>query len=150
MKGRVDPQRGWSVTRIAVSMAVMALIESAITPRAAVADDLRCSIFNVSVPGFVGQNALQLTIAATGNLTGTYFGDPIQGFYDNVSNEMIFIRQVKGSADPGQTQVYTGYYWPDASSNVDNLAGFFEAFAGSGASVPRHRYGWEAFCGIPG
>jgi hypothetical protein len=152
VSGSVNIRYGEKTTLLTASIAGIVLFAGAITSRVAVAEDLRCSVFDVSVPGFVGPGALMLAIDhVTGNVTGTFFGDAIQGFYNKVSDEIIFVRSALGSADPARTQVYTGYYWRDAGPNpIDNLAGVFEAFAGSTASTDRHRYGWEASCRIVG
>ena len=128
-------------------MAMLVLLFSALQALPARADDLRCSAgWDFDGNGFTG--TLNVTVAADGSLTGTVYGDPIQGFYNNVSDEIMFIRSPNGSGNPADQQVYTGYYW--AEGGFDKLAGFFEAFANSGASAGRHRYGFEASCQIIG
>ena len=131
----------------ATIIAAVIVLLSIVRPFPAMADDLRCSAgWDFDGNGFLG--TLNVTVAADGSLTGTVYGDPIQGFYNNVANEIMFIRSPNGSGDPADQQVYTGYYWPEGG--FDNITGFFEAFANAGASAGRHRYGFKASCQIIG
>jgi hypothetical protein len=116
-------------------------------PTLAKADDLRCGPgWSFDGNGFLG--TLNVTVDGAGNVTGTVYGDPIHGFYNNVSNEMMFIRSSGGSTDPAFQQVFTGYYWQEGL--LDVLAGSFEAFVASGATAGRHRFGFNASCPIIG
>jgi hypothetical protein len=108
------------------------------------ADDLRClNGWTVDGNGYFG--TLNLSIVQ-GQVTGTIYGDPIQGFYNNVSNELMFIRSNAGSTDPSFQQVWTGYYWQEPSTDV--IAGSYEGFLASGASAGRHRWAFYANCYI--
>ncbi len=137
---RKNASRKWLGLAAVVMMALGAAIGR---PTPAMADDLRCLAgWDFDGNGFLG--TLNLTVDGLGNVTGTVFGDPIQGFYNNIANEIMFIRQINGVADPSFAQVYTGYYWQEGA--LDNLAGSFEGFQASGASAGRHRFGWKASC----
>jgi hypothetical protein len=69
------------------------------------ATDLNCYNWDVNVPGYSIRGALVISnLDAAGNLTGTLLGDPIQGFYNNKSDEMMFVRQATGSPSPALTQ----------------------------------------------
>jgi hypothetical protein len=152
MSRGLKSQYGLRTRRMVVPMALMALFGAAITPRVAAADDLVCREFDVYVGGYhaTGAQALRiLNLDPSGNLTGTFWGDPIQGFYNKVSNELMFVRQIARSTDPTYTQVWTGYHWQEAPFGLTELiAGYLEEFVG--ASADHHRDGWEASCTVVG
>jgi hypothetical protein len=89
------------------------------------------------------------SVNAAGGVSGTAFGNTIEGFWDSDANELMFLR-ISSSTNPSRNQVYTGYMFqnpvnPDAGENFTiTLTGYFEAFAGSGGTAPRHRFGWFA------
>jgi hypothetical protein len=133
----------------------MALFAGVVTPRIAVAADLACQTWDVNVGSFNGTSALVVNVDVAGNLTGTFFGDPILGFYNRRSNELIFVRQIFRSSDPALTQTFTAYYWlrcPIGSTDCAGfLTGFYENFSSAeGVTADNHRVGWEAYCIVPG
>jgi len=79
-------------------------------------------------------------VDSQGNLRGTLLGNPISGFWDDAAQKLTFIRVIN-AADPSTFQVYTGYFFDQDRST---MAGFFEAFSGSGGSAQRSVYGWFA------
>jgi hypothetical protein len=91
---------------------------------------------------------------ASGNITGTVYGDPIIGFWDETSLRIVFMRLINAN-DPSTFQLYTGYqstnpvtvFNPPGSVTQLTLAGTFEGFAGSRATAQRVVYGW--FVGGP-
>lgn len=89
---------------------------------------------------------LILFFHADGHIDGTIYGDKIEGFWDEDSQKLTFIR-IPNGAQPNAHQIYTGYKfsWTDKAGNTAHcLAGSFEAFAGTGASVERNIFGWYA------
>src|SRR5713101_9941524 len=131
------------LTKILVSVALVLFTLVAATAIPAMADNLRCGAgWDFDSNGFTG--TLNVAVDGSGNLTGTVYGNPIQGYYNNVSNEMMFVRSIGSS--PAQQQIFTGYYWREGA--LDVLAGSFEGFSGSGASAGRHRFGFKASCMI--
>jgi len=124
---------------------LIALVAATALPIPAMADDLRCTaLYDWDFDGNGFGGTLHISVDGGGNLAGTVYGDPIRGFYNNVSNEMMFIRSAGGSTDPASQQVFTGYYWQEGL--LDVLAGSYEAFSGTGASAGRHRFGFKASC----
>jgi hypothetical protein len=93
----------------------------------------------------------KLTITAVdaqGRVTGSVYGDQILGFWDDVSKKITFMR-LTNPGDPSTFQTYTGYLFvtqpgTESTSGTANLAGSFEAFAGTGATAQRVLYGWYA------
>jgi hypothetical protein len=47
-------------------------------------------------------------------------------------------------ADPSTFQIYTGYAMVNQTDGKPALAGFFEAFQGTGAVAQRNLFGWFA------
>ena len=107
---------------------------------------LRGGNWEVIANGFRG--TLNISVDPQGNVTGTIFGDSIEGFFDQVSNKIIFVRTF--GDDPLDIQVYTGYLWTTGATfctggDIRNqMAGSFEAFASSGATPGRNVFGWTA------
>jgi len=101
--------------------------------------------WTLNANGFVGDLTV-VSVDANGNLNATVFGgQQTIGFWDDVSQRISFIR-VSNPNDPSTIQVYTGYLFQNRSGNnaTYTLAGFFEAFAGTGANAQRVVYGWYA------
>ncbi len=71
----------------------------------------------------------------------------INGFWDGGSQRITFMRIIKPD-DPSTIQVYTGYLFVEASFGkggiANTMAGYFEAFQGTGAVAQRTIYGWYA------
>ena len=107
-------------SKLSMKMIVVVLVAATALPIPAMADDLRCTaLYNWDFDGNGFGGTLNISVGGGGNLTGTVYGDPIQGFYNNVSNEMMFIRSAGGSTDPGSQQVFTGYYWQEGLLDVN-------------------------------
>jgi hypothetical protein len=80
------------------------------------------------------------SIDAHGNLTGSAFGKPMQGFWDGFAGKITF-EVGKASAD---LQVYTGFLHKTANGTTFQLDGSFEAFSGSGGTAQRNVFDWFA------
>jgi hypothetical protein len=88
-----------------------------------------------------------------GNVSGTltFSNEPPNSlnnvaFWNDTSKEITFIRVINPN-NPATFQIYTGYWFPRSSAQPggpSELAGFFEAFLGTGATASRVRYGWFA------
>jgi hypothetical protein len=116
---------------------------------AANAASLPLGNWSVDANGFTGVLTIS-SIDVAGNVTGTIFGDPIRGFWNEAARELVFYRVIGGtvvSTNPSLLQVYTAYLFPAfvlAPFGSQRLAGSFEAFAGTGGTAPRHTFGWYA------
>jgi len=101
--------------------------------------------WSINANSFGGQLVIN-SVDAQGNLTGTVYGQSIVGFWDGVSNKITFIRVPSNPAASSQYQIYTGYLFRNSSGpdSVYTLTGYFEAFAGTGATARRVVYGWYA------
>ena len=104
--------------------------------------------WKINANGYEGN--LKLTsIDLQGKLHGTVYGNPIFGFWDEVSKKITFMRLCEPN-DPSTFQIYTGYLFtnpikPDAGGTLTyTLTGFFEAFSGTGGVAQRVLYGWFA------
>lgn len=103
--------------------------------------ELQTGVWNINGNGFTGN--LNITaIDAEGNITGDVFGNAIQGFWDRTSQRIMFIRTP--DADSSYNQVYTGYLFYTPTTGKYTLAGYFEAFTGTGATSSRNVFGWYA------
>jgi hypothetical protein len=96
--------------------------------------------------GFTGDLTIT-AVNADGSLNGTmYGGQPIIGFWDETAQKITFMKIVPSppgqTPDPSTYQFYTGYLY--SNGNTHTLAGFFEAFAGSGGTASRTVFGWFA------
>ena len=91
--------------------------------------------WTINANGFSG--TMSTNVDVSGNVTGTMLGNTMVGFWDETSQRLIVYCEVLGTNLSG-IQIYTGYRYGN------NLAGSFEAFAGSGANASRSVYGWHA------
>src|SRR5690349_12990163 len=93
--------------------------------------------WGVNANGLTG--LLQLS-CNNGIITGTLYGDQISGFWNDSAKRLMFYRAINGNTSytpPEQIQVYTAYMYPADASNptsLPRLAGYFEAFSGTGAT----------------
>jgi hypothetical protein len=91
-------------------------------------------------------------IDAQGNVTGTVFGEQIEGFWDENLQRIMFVR-MPDPADKSTFKIYTGYLFtishPLPPSAEAVLAGHFEAFQGGGGAAQRSLFGWVAHLGHP-
>ena len=91
--------------------------------------------------GHLGQLIIN-SVDAQGKLNGTVYGQAIEGFWDDRSQKITFIR-VTSTTDPSRLQIYTGFQFktppnPGGGQNFSyTLSGYFEAFAGTGAVAHR-------------
>ncbi len=83
---------------------------------------------------------LAVSVDGNGNVTGTVYGDPIQGFWDDGAQKLTFLRTP--NSDPSSSQIYTGYLFESIFTYT--LAGSFQGFAGTGGAARRAVYGWLA------
>ena len=100
--------------------------------------------WEVNANGQVG--TLSITAATAGKLAGKLFGNNINGYFDNASGRIAFVRIIN-SSDPKANQIFTGYFMQDKVPQapflfVYHLAGTFQAFDGGGGTVPRNVFGW--------
>lgn len=87
------------------------------------------------------------SVSTNGRITGTVFGNLIDGFWDERAQKVIFIREPSGGApNYSAAQVYTGYLFQNQRGQhvTYTLAGSFEALAGSGGTAQRNVFGWYA------
>jgi hypothetical protein len=105
--------------------------------------------WSINANGFSG--LLTIDISATGDVTGKFNDDPIGGFWSESCQRLMFYRVTNGftsSTPPQYIQVFTGYQFPANTTQPtgsQRLAGFFEAFSGTGATATRNVFGWYAF-----
>lgn len=83
---------------------------------------------------------LFLSVDGSGNVTGTAYENPIQGFWDEGAQKLMFLRSPNN--DPSSSQIFTGYLF--MTDNTYTLAGSFQGFAGSGGAARRTVWGWLA------
>lgn len=92
--------------------------------------------------------------SSTGVVTGDMFDidasshAPITGFWNDDARMLTFIRVID-SSHPTNNQFFTGYLFDNSLTHptqklVHQLTGYFESFAGSGATSQRIVYGWLA------
>jgi len=96
--------------------------------------------------GFTG--ILQInSVDASGNLSGTFFGNPISGFYNSTTNHIAFVVQPGSTPVLANVQVFEGALVgsnPLGPPGQQLLAGSFIAFAGTGASAAHDHFAWAA------
>ena len=100
--------------------------------------------WEIDANGYVGE--LEIKSITNGRLTGTVLGNPIDGFWSNSMKRIVFMRVIDPN-DASTLQVFTGYYWRELQPppiGTSFLAGFFEAFQGSGGTAKRSVFGWTA------
>jgi hypothetical protein len=100
-------------------------------------------LWTVNANGYGG--ALLIGGVSNGNFSGLFLGNPIKGFWSESSQKLVFWRAI--GANPDNIQIYTAYKFLANSGQPNGshrLAGYFEAFAGTGASAIRSVFGWYA------
>ena len=95
-------------------------------------------LWQIVANGFEGQ--LRIPPIRDRSVTGTIYGDRITGVWDDRSGKLAFIRSPERA--PSERQYYTGYSFTYGGHSC--LAGFFEAFSGTGGNPARPLYGWQA------
>ena len=109
---------------------------------------LPTGVWRIDGNGYLGE----LNIASVdnaGKITGSVYGHPIQGFWNEDQQAVTFTRTIAAN-NPSATQIYTGYLFKTPINPVTGdevtftLTGSFEAFAGTGAVAERTLYGWVA------
>jgi hypothetical protein len=100
------------------------------------------------------RGSLQIaSVTRQGELRGTLFGKAIVGFWNDLAQQITFVR-ILDPAEPSTTQLFTGYLFrtPGGLRGVGNatytLAGSFTALAGTGATAARAASGWYAQQGV--
>jgi hypothetical protein len=97
-----------------------------------------------------GPGAMVLSVDAAGNVTGTFHGNPVKGFWSESASRLVFYRAIGGntaSSPPDLIQIYTGHMFPcsvSAPAGAQCIEGTFQAFQGTGATAPRNVFGWYA------
>lgn len=126
------------------ALAGAAVLASA--PRAArAAASLRTGTWKINANGFKG-NLEIAPVDAQGRVSGTVFGNPIRGFWDEDAKRITFMR-IPNASVPSSIQVYTGYMFRNSlgSDAEFTLAGYFESFSGTGSTTAqRNVFGWFA------
>jgi len=99
----------------------------------------------------------QLTIInvdVAGSVSGTLFGAPISGFWNEASQKLTFVSPTPENLAQGE-KLYTGFLFTDQfrmpgvrGGTVFTLAGYFTAFGTGTASVDRPTFGWYAQIGV--
>jgi hypothetical protein len=135
----------------AIRYSLLGLVATLFMTFAAQAASLGCVSggWAVSSNGYYG--TMVLTVDAAGNVTGTFLGNPVKGFWNYVDGKLTFYRAIGGttvSTPPEQLQVYTGYSFGcvECSNGTWYIEGYFEAFAGTGATASKNVFGWSAVC----
>jgi len=104
----------------------------------------------VSANGYTG--TMDLGVDSAGNVTGTFLRNPVKGFWNDAAGKLTFYRAIGGtlaSTPPEQIQIYTGYSFGcslGCPSGTWYLEGYFESFAGTGATATKNLFGWSASC----
>jgi hypothetical protein len=105
--------------------------------------------WTIDANGFLGELDIEW-IDSAGNLGGTAYGQPMFGFWDEDAKKITFMRVID-PYNPSSLQIFTGYMFVDplfwagnGGSTSYTLAGYFEGFAGTGASAKRSVWGWHA------
>ena len=100
------------------------------------------------------RGSLQIaSVTRQGELRGTLFGKAIVGFWNDLAQQIMFVR-ILNPAEPSTTQLFTGYLFrnPGGLRGVGTatytLAGSFTALAGTGTTAARATYGWYAQQGV--
>jgi hypothetical protein len=99
---------------------------------------LQTGQWNINANGFEGTLNIS-SVDAEGQLTGTVFGDAIQGFWDDTEQKVVFLREGNNLS---QTQVFTGFRF--GPEDTHTVAGYFAAFSGTGGFAERNLFGWFA------
>jgi hypothetical protein len=97
---------------------------------------------------------LQLvSVSGQGELRGTLFGKAIIGFWNDLAQQITFVR-ILDPTEPSTTQLFTGYLFRNSGGlrgvghATYTLAGSFTALAGTGATAARAASGWYAQQGV--
>ena len=93
---------------------------------------------------------------AAGNFVGTLtfngVSSPASGFWDEISQKLMFVEKISGAGILQQpSRAYTGFLFGDqfrmpglSGSVVFTLAGSFEIFQDTGGTADRPVFGWYA------
>ena len=103
---------------------------------------LQTGIWSVNANGYQGEFNI-VEVDAQGNVVGRIFGDVFQGFWTESSQRIMFTRN-PSSRNAEDIQVYTAFLFRTAGIATYTLAGYFEAFGGTGATSQRNGFGWVA------
>jgi len=115
------------------------------TPRVAhAASSLPVGTWKINGNGFKGELVIA-SVDAQGKVSGTVYGNPIQGFWDEDARRITFTRG-NNATSPSRVQIYTSYMFRNnaGSDSEFTLAGYFEAFSGMGGTAQRNVFGWFA------
>jgi hypothetical protein len=96
--------------------------------------------WSIDANGFQGTLSID-SVDDNGNVKGSAYGNPIQGFWDEIAQKLSFTRTIN-PADPSTLQIFTGYMFQSGGSFT--VAGSFQAFSGAGAVPTRSVLGWYA------
>jgi hypothetical protein len=103
---------------------------------------LQTGIWSVNANGFEGELNI-VDVDAQGHVTGRIFGDVFQGFWTETSQRITFTRN-PSSRNAEDIQVYTAFLFRTSRIPKFTLAGYFEAFEGTGGTSQRNVFGWVA------
>lgn len=99
--------------------------------------------WNINGNGSEGNLIIAIdSVDAAGNVLGRIFGDTFQGFWDETSQKIMFMRMSRDNSS--FIQIYTGYLFYTPRTAKYTLAGYFEAFEGTGGTSSRNVFGWYA------
>jgi hypothetical protein len=99
-------------------------------------------VWNINANGFTGDLVVTSYNPANGQILGHVFGNSIFGSWDDNSKRISFVRIID-LFNPSTYQIYTGYLFTGPKHQY-TMAGSFEAFYGTGATVERPLFGWVA------
>ncbi len=133
--------------RMTVCTAVTVLVLGTLTS-AAGATNLPTGDWSIFANGTVGTLHIA-SVDGAGNLTATAFGNQTIGFYNAVSNQILFLRN-QGSLNG--TQQYSGglqVVQISAGACTYALQGSFSAYLGGGGTGSNFSFGWVAIINAP-
>jgi hypothetical protein len=127
-------------------MAVVALVLLSVVcvVPAAHATDLPTGAWTGIANAFIGTFQIN-GVDGSGNLSATFLGDPVTGFWNSTTNQITFLRQDVASFET--VQYYVGHlmFLPDVpGQSLYVLTGHFTAFSGTGGDASRPHYAWIA------
>ena len=99
--------------------------------------------WRVNANGFTGE--MSLSVDSAGNVTGSFLGSPVKGFWTDSAAKLVLYRAVGANFE--QIQIYQGYMQP-CFNLVPNgsqcMQGSYQAFGGTGATASKNAFGWYA------
>lgn len=102
---------------------------------------LQTGTWNINGNGSEGSFIIE-SVGPDGSVAGQVFGNSFQGFWDETSQRIMFMRVSPSGSS--YIQIYTGYLFYTPRTGKYTLTGNFEAFEGTGGTSSRNVFGWYA------